>query len=179
MPRMSYGIDSQVGDNMLTGGVPHMRIVPKFPAPFQVALATLVPLIIGVFVFWAMKVIGERIGMDMIPFILVGCCGVLFASAAWLNQVLFRSVKTLHPFIAAIGAILLIWLWQRQAFMTLVPRSGLTYWYFLEPDGAGARFWVPRCPFWVGLISLSFCLIAALISGWRAGARRSLACIVP
>ena len=145
----------------------------------QVALATVVPLIVGVFATRATILVGERFGMDIVPFVLMGWCMVLFGSATWLNQVLFRGVKTLLPFAAAIVAILSIWLWQRQAFVSLVPRSGLTYGYFLKPDGAAARFWVLTCPFWVGLTCLSVCCVAALISGWHAGARRSLVCIVP
>ena len=124
-------------------------------------------------------VIIDRFGIGMVPFVLVGWCAVLFASAAWLNQVLFRGVKTLLPFTAAIFTILAMWGWQRQAFISLVPRSGLTYGYFLTPVGTEARFWTLTCPFWVGLSCLVACCVAALISGWRAGARRSLACLVP
>ena len=156
-----------------------MRTVPKDPASMQVALATLIPQIVWVFFAWATMVIGDRFGWDTVPFVLVGWCAALFASAVWLNQVLFRSVKTLLPFTAAIIVILAIWLWQRQAFISLFPGSELPYGYFLRPDGAKAGFWVLTCPFWVGLSCLSVCCIVALISGWRAGARRSLACIVP
>lgn len=156
-----------------------MRTVAKNPASMQVAVATLVPLIVWAFAAWAMWLIGDRFGMDMVPLFLVGLCVELIASAAWLNRVLFDGMKTLLPYAAAISAILLIWLWQRQAFISLVPGSDLTYGYFLRPDGAKARFWVLTCPFWVGLTCLSVCFIAALTSGWRAGARRSLACIVP
>jgi hypothetical protein len=31
----------------------------------------------------------------------------------------------------------------------------------------------------MGLSCLSICFIAALVSGWRAGFRRSLACMIP
>lgn len=123
--------------------------------------------------------IGERYGRDTLPFVLVGWCVALFVSATWLNQVVFRRTKTLLPFLAATLAILLIWLWQRQAFTMFVPRSGLTYGYFLTSDGTEARFWVLTCPFRVGLICLSVCFIAALVSGWHAGARRTLACMIP
>jgi hypothetical protein len=156
-----------------------MKTAPKDPAPMQVALATLAPLIVGVFATRATMLVGERFGMDVVPFVLVGWCVLLFASAAWLNRVLFRGARTLLPFTAAIVAILLIWLWQRVAFISLVPRSGLTYGYFLRPDGAAARFWVLSCPFWVGLTCLSVCFVASLLSDWHAGARRSLACIIP
>jgi hypothetical protein len=156
-----------------------MTAVPEKPATMQIALSTIVPFIVGLCAARVTVVIGERYGMDTLPFVLVGWCVALFVSAAWLNQVVFRRRKTLLPFLAAIVAILLIWLWQRQAFTMLVPRSGLTYGYFLKPDGAGARFWVLTCPFWVGLTCLSVCFIAALISGWRAGGRRLLACMIP
>ena len=156
-----------------------MRAVTKKQASMQVALVTIVPLVVGVFATWGTMVIGERYGRDAIPFVLVGWCVVLFASATWLNQVLFHGLKTFLPFMAAIVAILSIWLWQRQAFTMLIPRSGLTYGYFLKPDGAEARFWVLTCPFWVGLTCLSVCFITALVSGWRTGSRRSLACMIP
>jgi hypothetical protein len=101
------------------------------------------------------------------------------ASAAWLSRVVYRSTRTLLPFMAAIVAILLTWLWQRSAFTKLVPRSGLTYGYFLTPAGAKARFWVLTCPFWVGLGCLSVCLVVALVMGWRSGRRGLLACVIP
>jgi len=145
----------------------------------RVALATIVPLVVGVFATSGTMIIGERYGMDAVPFVLVGWCVVLFASAAWLNQILFCGLKTFLPFVAAIVTILSIWLWQRRAFTTLIPRSGLTYGYFLTPGEAGARFWVLTCPFCVGLACLSVCFVAALVSGWRAGGRRSLACMIP
>jgi hypothetical protein len=69
--------------------------------------------------------------------------------------------------------------WQRQAFTMLVPRSGLTYGFFLTPVGAKARFWVLTCPLRVGLTCLSICFIAALVSGWRVGTRSLLACMIP
>lgn len=145
----------------------------------KVALATIIPFVVGL---WSTQVtlhIFERYGRDPIPFVLVGWCVLLGVSAAWLNQVVFVRTKTLFPFLAAVLVILLVWLWQRLAFTTLVPPSGLTYGYFLEPNGAKARFWVLTCPLRVGLICLSICFVAALVSGWRAGFRSLLACIIP
>jgi hypothetical protein len=151
----------------------------KKPASIHIAIATIAPLIVGVFATRATLLIGERYGMDATPLVLVGWCAVLLASAAWLNRALFQALRTLLPFVAAIIAILLIWLWQRLAFTRLVPRSGLPYGYFLKPENTSARFWVFSCPLWVGLTCLSICFIAALISGWRAGGRYSLAAIIP
>jgi hypothetical protein len=122
---------------------------------------------------------GERYGMDAVPFALVGWCVVLFGSAAWLNQVLFRRTKTFFPFLAAIATILLSWLWQKHAFAVLVPGARLTYGYFLKPEGTSARHWVLTYPLWAGLVCLSACFIAALVSAWAAGARRSLVCLLP
>jgi hypothetical protein len=156
-----------------------MRAVAKEPASTQVALATLLPLTAGAFAAWAMWVVGDRLGIDMVPYFLLGSCTTLFVSANWLNRVLFQGVRALIPYAAAIVTSLLIWSWQWQAFNSLVPGSGLTYGYFLRPDGAKAGFWVLTCPFWTGLTCLSVCFIAALTLGWRAGARRSLACILP
>jgi hypothetical protein len=150
------------------------------PSTLQVALSTIVPFVVGLCATQVTMVIGERYGTDTQPLVLVGWCVTLGVSATWLNQVVFRRTKTLLlPFLAAIVAILLIWSWQRHAFTILVPRSGLTYGYFLKPDGAEARFWVLTCPFRVGLTCLSVCFIAALVSGWRAGFRGLLACVIP
>jgi hypothetical protein len=153
--------------------------IPGKPRTLQVALSTIVPFILGLCATRVTMVIGERYGWDTIPFVLVGWCVALGVSATWLNRVVFRRTKTLFPFLAAVVVILLVWLWQRQAFTMLVPRSGLTYGYFLKPDGAKAGFWVLTCPFRAGLTCLSICFIAALVSGWRAGSRSLLACIVP
>jgi hypothetical protein len=154
-------------------------VVLEKPATIQVALSTIVPFVVGLSATSVTMVIGERYGMDTMPFVLVGWCVVLFTSAAWLNQVVLRRTRTLYPFLAAIVVILLIWLWQRQAFAMLVPRSGLTYGFFLTPEGAKARFWVLTCPLRAGLICLSLCFITALVSGWRAGTRSLLACMIP
>jgi hypothetical protein len=124
-------------------------------------------------------VVGERYGSDTMPFVLVGWCVALGCSAFWLNRAGFHQTRTLFPFLAAVAVILLVWMWQRQAFTMLVPRSGLTYGYFLKSDGAKARFWTLTCPFRVGLTCLSICFIATLMSAWRAGFRRLLACVTP
>lgn len=151
------------------------RAVLKKPRALQIALPTIAPLIVAVFGTEVTMVIGG----GAVPFVLVGWCVALLGFAVWLNQVLFGRLRTFLPFLAAVVAILLIWVWQRQAFTVLVPKAGLTYGYFLTPDGAHARFWVLACPFWAGLACLSVCCIAALILWWRASARGSLACMVP
>ncbi len=151
----------------------------KKPKVFRAVLPTIVPLIVAVFATGATMLIGEQYGMGAVPFVLVGWCVVLLGFAAWLNQSLFHGIRTFVPFLAAVFTILLIWFWQRQAFTVLVPKAGLTYGYFLRPEGAQARFWVLVCPFWLGLACLSACCIAALALWWRAGARGLLACMVP
>lgn len=149
------------------------------PPALQVALSTIVPFVVGLSATRVTLVLGEKYGMDTLPFVLVGWCVVMAASALWLNHVVFRCTRTLHPFIAAIVAILVTWSWQRWAFTNLVPRSGFTYGYFLTPAGAKARFWALTCPFWVGLACLSVCLIVALAVGWSTGRRALLACVIP
>jgi hypothetical protein len=124
-------------------------------------------------------VIGERYGEGTVPFVLVGWCVALLGSAIWLNHVLFRRLASAFPFLAAIFSTLSIWLWQKLSFMALIPNGELKYGYFLNPEGAKARFWVLSCPFWVGLTCLSVCFIVALVLGWRADARFSLACLLP
>jgi hypothetical protein len=159
--------------------LPHMRAVPEKPATMQLALSSIVPLVVGVCATQVTMAIGERYGRNILPLVLVGWCVALFVSAAYLNHVLFRRARTLLPFLAALVVILLIWLWQRQAFTMLVPRSGLTYGYFLKPEGTKAGFWVLTCPLLVGFTCLSVCFITALVSGWRVGVRRSLTCMMP
>src|SRR5215813_10690884 len=114
---------------------------PERPATIHIALSTIVPFIMGLCATWVTMVIGEQYGWDTMPFVLVGWCVALGLSAAWLNRVVFRRTTTVFPLLSALAVILLIWLWQRQAFTMFVPRSGLTYGYFLRPEGAKARFW--------------------------------------
>jgi hypothetical protein len=156
-----------------------MKSNPEKPATLQVAVSTIFPFVVGLCATPVTLFIGERYGSDTWSYVLVGWCVVLAVSAAWLNRIVFRGTKTLLPFLAAVVAILLIWLWQRQAFIVLVPHSGLTYGYFLTSQGAKARFWTLTCPFRVGLTCLFICFIAAVVSAWRAGFRSLLACIIP
>jgi len=159
--------------------VPQTKAILKKPPALRTVLPSIVPLIIAVCATSATMIIGERYGMDAVPFALVGWCLVLLGLAVWLNQVLFHRVRTLFPFLAAVITILLVWFWQRQALTVLVPKAGLTYGYFLRPEGAQARFWVLVCPFWVGLACLSVCCMVAVILWWRTGVRGLLACMVP
>jgi hypothetical protein len=110
----------------------------------QIALSTILPFVVGLCATRVTLVIGEQYGSDTWPFVLVGWCLVLGVSAAWLNRVVFRRTNTLLPFLVAVVAILLVWLWQRRAFTLLVPHSSLTYGYFLTPEGAKARFWADQ-----------------------------------
>jgi len=155
------------------------RLVPQKTSVQQVVLPTVTPLFVAIFAASVTLIIGDRYGLNAVPFVLVAWCMVLIGSAAWLNRVLFNRVSSFLPFLAAAVVILAIWFWQRQAFTLLVPHTGLTYGYFLQPQGAKARLWVLSFPFWLGLACLSICFIAALVLGWRAGARRSLACMIP
>jgi hypothetical protein len=153
-------------------------VFQKSPA-WQVALATIVPLVVLGYAGQSTMVIDERYGDGAAHFGLVGWCVVLLGFAAWLNHVLFHRLSSVLPFLAAIVTTLLIWLWQKLAFAALIPNGDLKYGYFLNPGGAKARFWVLSCPLWVGLACLSICFILALVLGWRAGARFSLACLIP
>lgn len=149
------------------------------PNSLQIFLSTIVPFILGLCATRGTVVIGERYGWDTVPFLLVGWCIALGASAVWLNWAVFRRTKMLFPFLLAVVFVLLVWSWQRLAFTLLIPHSGLTYGYFLQPEGAKARFWTLTCPFWVGITGLTICFIAELVSTWRAGFRGLLACAIP
>jgi hypothetical protein len=141
-------------------------------------MAGITPMAVAVFAFPITVFFSSEFRLPQEP-ILVGWCVVLIGLAAWLNRALMGQVRTLLPFLAAIGIVLLVWLWQWQAFTVLIPKIGLTWGYFLTPEGAKARFWVLVCPFWVGVTSLSLCCAVALVSWWRGGARRSLAYMIP
>src|SRR5512142_3225658 len=149
------------------------------PASYQIVLSTVVPFIVGLGATRLTIVMAAQYGMDVVPFILVGWCLALGASAVWLNWAVFRRTTTLFPFLLGVVLILLVWTWQRQAFTLLIPRSGLTYGYFLQPEGAKARFWTLTLPFEVGISGLTICFILGLVSAWRAGFRGLLACIIP
>jgi hypothetical protein len=153
--------------------------IPEKPDALQVAGSTIFPLMIGLVATSATVALGELYGMDSLPFGLVGWCAALGASCAWLNHVIFRRKRTLIPPVVAIGTILLVWLWQKIAFTMLVPRSGLTYGYFLKPEGTQARFWVLTCPSYIGTTCLTIAFLTALVYGWRIGRRGLLACLIP
>jgi len=107
----------------------------------------------------------------------VGRAILIFGKCPFLtNPPLYKLL--LDP-MNAVLVILLIWLWQRQAFTMLVPHSGLTYAYFLTSQAAKAGFWTLTCPLRVGLTALTICFVAGLVSAWRAGFHGLLACIIP
>jgi hypothetical protein len=159
--------------------VPNSRAAVKRTPALEITLSTVAPLIVALFGTEITMILGDKYGHGALPFVLVGWCLVLLGFAAWLNHVLLDRVRTFLPFLSAIVTILLIWFWQRQAFTMLIPKEGLTYGYFLTPEGAHARFWVLVCPFWVGLACLSVCCIVALVLWWRESARGLLACMIP
>jgi len=156
-----------------------MTMTSEKPTTAEIILSTIMPFIMGLCATSVTMVIGEKYGQGTTPIVLVGWCVALGISAIWLNRAVFRRTRMLVPFLAAIGVILLVWLWQKQAFAMFVPRSGLTYGYFLTPDGANAKFWTLTCPLRIGLTSLFICFIAALVSSWRAGFRFLSACMIP
>ena len=149
------------------------------PIKWHLPLATIAPVVVVVCASPSTMIMNERYGLGGVAFALVGWCVALLVSAAWLNRALFDIRRAFLPFLVALCVILSIWLWQRLAFAALVPHAQLTYGYFLQPEGARAQFWVLVCPFSIGLAFLSACFIGALLSGWRAGARFSLACMIP
>jgi len=161
---------------------PNTGAIQKRATRLHVAVPTIVPLFVAFYGIQGTILFDEHYGFNAVARLLVGWCAVLVASGAWLNHVLFRRVKIRLPLVAtvvAVVAILPIWLWQRLAYKSLVPATGLTYGYFLTPEGAHAHLWTLTYPFWVGAACLTVCCVAALISGWRAGLRLSLLCLIP
>ena len=161
---------------------PNVEAVEKRPTVLHVAVPTIIPFFVAFYCIQGTMLFGDRYGFDAVPRLLVGWCVVLFVSGAWLNRVLFRRAKIHLPVVAtvvAIVAILSIGLWQRLAYRSLLPATGLRYGYFLTPEGGHAHLWVLTFPFWVGAAFLAVSCAAALISGWRAGLRLSLLCLIP
>jgi hypothetical protein len=161
---------------------PNTEAVQKKPPILHVAIPTIIPFFVVFYCVQGTMLFGEHYGLNAVPRLLVGWCVVLFVSGAWLNHVLFRQAKIRLPLVATVGAIaaiLSIWLWQRLAYKSLLPARGLRHGYFLTPEGGRAHLWVLTCPFWVGTACLTVCCVAALISGWRAGLRLSLLCLIP
>src|SRR5215472_7299998 len=78
-------------------------------ATLQIDLPTLVPLTVVTCAAPVTLTVWERYGTVAVYFVLVGWCGVLFGSAAWLNYALFRRSSTFRPFLVAIVGILSIW----------------------------------------------------------------------
>ena len=144
---------------------PNTEAVQKRPTLLNVAVPTIIPFFVAFYSIQGTMLFGEHYGFNAVPRLLVGWCAVLFISGAWLNHVLFRRVKRRLPFVAAVlavVAILPIWLWQRLAYKSLVPATGLGYGYFLTPEGAHAHMWTLTYPFWVGAACLTVCCVAAL-----------------
>lgn len=158
---------------------PNARRFPQARPTGHVVLATIAPMLVAVYAANTVLAVDEHYGLGAVAFVLFGWCVVLLASAFWLNRILFNCRRSFLPLLAALCVIPLIWLWQRLAFNAFIPHAQLTYGYFLHPEGAKARFWVLSCPLWVGLTCLAICFVATLILGWRAGARYSLACLLP
>jgi hypothetical protein len=161
---------------------PNAEAVQKRPTVQHVAVPTIIPFFVAFYCIEGTMLFGEHYGFDAVPRLLVGWCVVLFVTGAWLNRVLSRRAKIHLPVVAivvAIVAILSIWLWQRLAYKSLLPATGLRYGYFLTPEGGHAHLWVLTFPFWVGAVFLAVSCAAALISGWRVGLRLSLLCLIP
>lgn len=105
---------------------------------------------------------------------LVGICSILLLlSAIWLSRMFFDRRTRL----TSVGAILLIyagWLWQRIAYLRLIPNRFLKYGYFLTAPGKSARFVVLELPFETIACLMVIGYVAACVFAWRAGARWSL-----
>lgn len=144
-------------------------------AAWQVGVATTIPVIV---LFYSFPVVFALGGKGQAVW-LAASCVVLLGDAAWLDRALFGRLRTFVPFATAVGVVVLVWLWQKQAFTALVPPGGLPYGYFLTTQGAHARFWVLTGPCYMGVTFLVLCCLAALVCWWRAGARLSLFCMLP
>src|SRR5258708_34217009 len=81
------------------------RLVPQKTSVQQVVLPTVTPLFVAIFAASVTLIIGDRYGLNALPFVLVPRCMVLIGSAPWLNRVVFNSVISFLPFVQAAGLI--------------------------------------------------------------------------
>jgi hypothetical protein len=117
-------------------------VVQQRPAVLHVAIPTIAPFFVTFCGIQGTMLFGEHYGLRVVPGLLVGWCVALLVSGSWLNRALFRRAKIRFPFAApvvAVAAILSIWLWQRLAYKSLLPETGLRYTYFLTPEGGHAH----------------------------------------
>jgi hypothetical protein len=98
----------------------------------------------------------------------------LAASAQWMCREMFlpRAMRRLGA--AALVAVVVGWLWERVAFVLLVPGRQLLYGYFVTAPGHAARVCVMVAPFFTVGAALAVTLCAAVAVGWRRDARWSV-----
>lgn len=125
-------------------------------------LLVILPSFIAVGTLLATVAAGNRldgeIGLYILPLALlmvfaVGRLGVRYLAAP-------SSIARLMNISCAV--IVIIWVWQRLAYLIWVPNRFLTYGYFLTPSGERARVLVLQWPEAIGLILLAGSALVAL-----------------
>jgi hypothetical protein len=107
--------------------------------------------------------------------VVLGLCLIAnFAAGWWLAEEHEAFRDCLLWFFAGVLAVVVGWMWQRCAFLRLVPGGALQYGFFLTEEGADARFWILRLPVWLTDASLALAGCATCALAWRAGARWSI-----
>jgi hypothetical protein len=96
----------------------------------------------------------------------------------WILRACAMPAATRSSGAIALATIFIGWVWQRVAYLVLIPERFLTYGYFLKPPGDEARFFLVELPFVGVSVILVTCLVTALLFAWRAGARWSTMALV-
>ena len=85
---------------------------------------------------------------------------------SWSLAVAVRRAIT-----SSIALTLVVWAWQRAAYLLLIPGHFLTYGYFQQPEGAQARLLLLEGPLWAVSLFLGIAAITSITVAWRSGKR--------
>jgi hypothetical protein len=112
-------------------------------------------------------------------YVVLTMCAFLLGGAAWWFVTSYQLPRrTLRAMWGALALIALTWGWQRVLFLLMVPPDGLSYGYFLTPEGHSAGILVLQGP---TVFGASVCALLAALSAraaWRAGARWSVVALL-
>jgi hypothetical protein len=96
---------------------------------------------------------------------------VLAGAGTWLSRAWMLPLTIRRAMWITLLLVLVIWAWQRVAFVTLVPGRLLTYGFFLTPEGRHPRLMILEGPLWIGGISSVVAVMISCFASWKSGHR--------
>jgi hypothetical protein len=127
-------------------------------AAFFFLYAALLAVLTTSALFWSCVAIGVALAM-------------LGASAVWLARTWPVPTAAKTAMWVTLSLTLVVWGWQRIAYLALIPSRFLTYGYFLTPEGRRPRFLLLEMPLWAAAIAFGLALAISCSSSWRQGHR--------